>query len=131
VGAFRSGWRILHEDVVAFTARRLHDTLGSVRCRDRVLQAGLDALRRRLAAELRTGKPWRAAEELDVLSSLDPPSWSILTDLVAECPAVPRDADRADGPLLRVTRAFEFVSERRQVEWVERFLATLPERLLV
>jgi hypothetical protein len=130
VSAFRSGWRVLHEDVVGLAARRLHDLLPDIRCGDRALQKGLDVLRIRLAAELRTGTPWRAAEDLDVLSSLDPPSWSILTDLVAECPAVPKAADRADGPLLRVGRAFEFVSERRQVEWVERFLATLPERLV-
>lgn len=130
VAAFRSGWRILHEDVVAFVARRLHDVLADIRCGDRALQAGVDTLRRRLAAELQAGRPWRAAQDLDVLSSLDLPSWSILTDLVAECPAVPRDADRAHGPLLHVTRAFEFVSERRQIEWVERFVETMPERLV-
>ena len=131
VTLFRAGWRILYEDVCLPTAARVVDVLSSLEVDDTELQSSIADVVRGLKEQLKAGTPWREAENLDVIAILDQPSWATLVNLVAECPVVPRGADApAAKPVLRLTREFEFISERRQVAWVEEFVESLPARLV-
>ncbi len=130
VPVFRAGWRILYQDVCVFTATRLVDVLSNQRFDDRELRAQISDLLARMRTELKAGTPWREAENLDVVAALDMPSWSILVNLIAECPVVPKGAGMTNaGPLLRVSREFDFISEQRQVAWVKDFVDSLPASL--
>jgi hypothetical protein len=132
VGIFHDGWRILHEDVALFAAGRLVDVLADLACGDGHVRRQIVELCGRLRTQLAAGTPWRERENLDVLASLDLPSWAVLVNLVDECPVVPRDTAVAPGrPALRVNTEFEFISEYRQVKWVAGFLDSLPGNLAV
>jgi len=128
VRCFQDGWRVLHEEVGLFTARDLAKALSLVECADPVTEreARDTALRVRLHAD--AGEPWRARDEIEVVTTLDLPSWAVLQGLLDECPVVPRDID---GPRsrLRVSAAFDFISEHRQIDWVREFVGRLPEAL--
>jgi hypothetical protein len=131
VGVFQLGWSVLYEDVAMYTAQQLIETLGRLRCGDRDIQAGLDVLRLELMKHRRAGTPWRARDALDVMTSLDMPTWAALLALIDECPvlhagiAASRDRrTRSVDPA-----AFEFISENRQVASARLFADSLAETL--
>lgn len=119
VTLFRVGWSVLHERVSLQTARVLVETLSRLVSDDGALNEQLAGLRDALARQLEAGTPWRELDNLDVLLALDPPSWSVLVGLLDRCPIVPG----------LTSSGFEFIAERRQVEWVHDFLRSLPGRL--
>ncbi len=129
VTVFRRGWRIVHERACLPAARGLVDALGHVTSDDADLRRQLATLRRRLSEETEAGTPWRARDDIDVLATFDQPTWFTLLCLVDECPVVPQARHAASGRLLRVSTAFDFVSENRQLGWIDGFVATLAERL--
>jgi len=83
---------------------------------DGALHGHLAGLRDALARQVEAGTPWRELDSLDVVLALDAPSWQVLVGLLDQCPVVP-DGSRA---------GFEFIAERRQIEWVDDFLRSLP-----
>jgi hypothetical protein len=130
VTVFRTGWRILYEDVCLFAANRLVDALSDLRCDDRDIQNQIVDLFRRLKTQVAAGTPWRERDNLNVIAILDSPSWAMLVNLIDECAVVPRDAcTPSEKPPLRVTTEIEFVSENRQIVWARNFGASLAERL--
>jgi hypothetical protein len=132
VSVFQVGWRVLHADVCMFVTEHLIGILGGFRCRDRQTQAGLDDLRFELSKHWRAGTPWRAADALDVVATLDLPAWAALLGLVAECPVV----HAALTASVRRTRllsidptAFEFISDNQHIADVRAFVEGLPSLL--
>ena len=84
-----------------------------------------------MQSQVKAGTPWRERDSLDVIATLDQPSWVTLLGLVDECPVVPRVGEKPAGPRpLRVTTEFEFISENRQVAWARDFVESLPGRLV-
>jgi Family of unknown function (DUF6178) len=132
VGAFETGWSVLHRDVCLFAAERLLETLTQLRCRDREAQLGLARLRSELARYGRLGEPWRARDQLNVIATLDLPAWAALGGLIAECPVLLANVDASRRPHLRAVdvSAFEFVSSRQQIESVREFMRSLAESLV-
>ncbi len=128
VTAFRVGWTILYNQVVAYVSRCVSDILSELTCDD-VLQEDLRQLTVRLRQSLASGTPWRARDHLDALAILDTPSWALLLRVMDECPQVPRELAPSKR-LLRITSDFEFISDRRQIDWVRQFVERLPEQLL-
>jgi hypothetical protein len=131
IGVFQLGWTVLYEDVAMYTAQQLIETLGTLRCGDREIQAGLDVLRLELIKQRRDGAPWGARDALDVMTSLDMPTWAALLALIDECPvlhaglAVSRDRrTRSVDPA-----AFEFISEKSDVAAARLFADSLAETL--
>jgi len=130
IAAFQVGWTILHRDVCMFAAERLVDVLGGIRCGDRDIQLRLDGLRRGLIRHVGNREPWRVSDHLDVILSLDAPSWAALHALIAECPVIhgALRASRQGGRAINPTD-FEFISQRSQIASVREFLAALPSLL--
>jgi hypothetical protein len=131
VSVFQVGWAVLYKDVCLYAAEQLTGVLTRVRCDDRELQTGLDALRIRMEKSLRAGAPWRARGALDVIASLDTPAWAVLLALTDECPVL-----HAGVEALRDSRAisfsvsdYEFISENSQIASVREFMRSLPETL--
>ena len=56
ISVFQVGWTVLHRDVCMYAAERLIDVLAQLRCDDREIQAGLDALRIELARQCATAR---------------------------------------------------------------------------
>jgi hypothetical protein len=131
VGVFQAGWTVLHRDVCLYTARRLVAVLKDLRCADRDIQSGLNALRIGMKKQLRSGTPWRAGEALDVIMSLDIPAWAALVGLISECPVVHGAIGASRESQARSVSAsdFEFISESRQIAAVREFLTSLPQTL--
>jgi len=131
VSVFQGGWTVLHRGVCMYAAERLIDVLTELRCGDREIQAGLDALRIELATQWRDGTPWRAREALDVIMPLDMPAWAALVGLLDECPVIHAGMDTSRGTRPRAVSAtdFEFISENSQIASVHRFFDTLAETL--
>jgi hypothetical protein len=119
VTVFRVGWSVLHERVSLHTARSLVEILSRLTRHDGGLHAELAELRDGLRKQVKAGTPWRERDNLDALAALDLPTWSVLVGLVDQCPVVPSESG-----------GFEFVAENRQVEWVDRFLRSVPGRWL-
>jgi hypothetical protein len=90
IGAFEAGWTLLHEQISLFVARRLLSVLGDLRSVDAMTERGLRDLTRSLERHLAEGAPWLAQEALDVLSTLDLPTWACLLGLLSECPVFPK-----------------------------------------
>ncbi len=128
IRVFQTGWTILHDEVVMYAADRLAGALPGLCCRDRLIQADLDALRRELIAHLRTGTPWRARPRMDVLASLDGPAWAALLGLIDECPVrhAALSAARDPGVHAVSASAFEFISQVSTVREIRSFLESLP-----
>jgi hypothetical protein len=130
VTVFRTGWRILYEDVCLFAAKHLVEALSELRCDDRDIQNQITDLFRRMKTQAAAGTPWRERDNLNVIAILDPPSWAMLVNLVDECAVVPRNAcTPSEKPPLRVTTEFEFVSENCQIAWARDFAESLPALL--
>jgi hypothetical protein len=129
IGAFRAGWSLLYEKVTLPAARALVAVLRNVECRDREVAKDLRQLASALERGLADGDPWRARPRFDALASLDLPSWAALLCLIAECPTL-HAAATATRVLSVRADDFEFVSSSSQIDAAERFLASLPTRLL-
>ena len=129
VTVFRVGWSILYERVTLYAVRRLDEALTDLIRGDGVpeLAGDLSELRRYLGECVAAGTPWRVCERLDAVAMLDLPTWALLLGILDRCPVVPRNAGRAtDGkPPLRVNPEVEFISEKRQIEWVRTFVEGL------
>jgi hypothetical protein len=131
VGVFQVGWTVLHDDVSMYAAERLITVLTRLRCDDREIQTGLDALRVEMARHWQAGAPWRAREALDVIAILDMPAWATLLGLIDECPVMHAGIGASRGSRTRAVSAaaFEFISENGQFASVREFMESLPETL--
>ena len=126
ITAFQLGWTVLHRDVCMFTAARLTDIVGDIRCTDRDIQLRLNGLRRELTQHVRDRAPWRARHALDVIVMLDAPSWAALCALIDECPVM-HAAIGASRRRCRTINAadFEFIAQNGQIAAVREFLESL------
>jgi hypothetical protein len=102
--------------------------LRDVRCRDRAVQAGLDALRWHLSNEVRAGTPWKARDWMDVLTGLDLPAWTALLGLIDECPVLHAAIGALTGSGVRAVgpSAFTFIATNEDIASVHAFLRKLP-----
>jgi hypothetical protein len=128
---FQVGWTVLHTDVCMYAAERLLEVLAGLRCDDRNVQTGLDALRIELSKCCRAGMPWRAREALDVIAILDMPAWTALLGLIDECPVLHAALGASRNPRIHSVSAsaFEFISENSQIASIRKFIESLPETL--
>ncbi len=131
VNVFQVGWKVLHVEVSMYAAEELIRVLTSLRCDDREIQTGLDALRIEMARQWQAGTPWRARDELDVIAILDMPAWTALLALIDECPVLHACVGVSrDSKMLSVSASdFEFISENSQIASVREFMRFLPETL--
>jgi hypothetical protein len=131
VSVFQVGWTVLHEDVCMYTAERLIGVLTRLRCGDRDIQAGLDALRIEMTRHWQAGAPWRARDALDVMLILDMPAWATLLGLIDECPVIHAAMGVSQGSRAREigASAFEFISGNSQIASAHEFMRLLPETL--
>ena len=131
VSVFQVGWKILHGDVCMYAAKRLIEVLTDLRCDDREIQTGLDALRVNMARHWQAGTPWRARDALDVIAILDMPAWATLLGLIDEYPVIHAGIRASQGPGTRSVSAsaFEFISENSQIASVHNFMDSLPATL--
>ncbi|HEY7058741.1 MAG TPA: DUF6178 family protein [Vicinamibacterales bacterium] len=131
VTVFQVGWAVLHESVGINVSRRLLTTLARLRCDDREVQADVEELCGWLRQYISAGTPWRVRDRLEVIAILDTPAWLTLAGLLDQCPVVPRRLEPPKIPkrMLRVAADYEFISENRQIAWVESFMEHLPEAL--
>jgi len=131
VTVFQVGWTVLHEQVCMYAAEQLVGILADIRCDDHEIQAGLDVLRREMAAQWKAGAPWAARDALDVITALDMPAWAALLGLIDECPVIHAGLAASRNPRTRTVSAsaFEFISENRQIASVREFMRTLPDTL--
>jgi hypothetical protein len=114
-----------------YAAEFLIGVLTHLRCGDREIQTGLDALRTELTRHWQAGAPWRARDSLDVIMILDMPAWATLLGLIDECPVIHAGIGASRGsPTHAVSAsAFEFISENSQIASVAAFMQSLPEIL--
>src|SRR5262249_16159685 len=77
VSVFQVGWTVLHCEVSMYAAVQLIAVLDLMRCDDHEIQAGLDALRIKLAKHWQAGAPGRARGALDVIATLDLLAWGL------------------------------------------------------
>jgi hypothetical protein len=130
VTAFQVGWAILHRDVSMYSAKRLADVLGNIRCQDRDIDLRLGALRRELIQHVRNREPWRARDALDVILMLDAVSWAVLLALIDECPVIHAALGASQRRCLTVDpTAFEFISANAQIAVIRGFMTSLPSAL--
>jgi len=131
VSVFQVGWKILHDDVSMYAAEQLIEVLRRLRCNDREIQAGMDALRIEMARQWQAGTPWRARDTLDVIATLDLLTWAVLLALIDECPALHAGVGASQDSRTLSVRAsdFEFISENSQIASVREFMRSLPETL--
>lgn len=131
ISVFQVGWAVLHQEVSLYATEQLIGILTQLRCADREIQAGLNALRSSLTKYRQAGTPWRARDAMDVLASLDLPTWAVLLALIDECPVLHAGvAASGDSRTLSVSASdFEFISENSQLASVREFMQTLPETL--
>jgi hypothetical protein len=132
IGAFQLGWTTLHEHACVGVAKALIDVLEEVRIGDVELQSALNMLRVRLLREIGNGTPWRAADALDVLASLDLPAWAALVALIAECPVIHAGlmASLERGVRAVDPDAFDFISGQDQLRLIQTFVSALPAILV-
>ena len=128
IGAFQLGWTTLHEQACVFAAKALVGILAEVRVADTDDRAALNLLRIRLMRETEKGTPWRAADALDVLTSIDMPAWAALVALIAECPVIHRGLTASvDRGMHSVDPdAFDFISGPDQLGLIRSFISALP-----
>jgi Family of unknown function (DUF6178) len=131
VTVFQVGWTVLHKDVGMYAAERLLNVLAVLRCDDRDVQTGLDALRIELSRCWHGGTPWRARDALDVIAILDTPAWAALLGLIDECPVLHAALRASQNPRTRSVSpsAFDFISQNSQIASIHEFIQSLPETL--
>jgi hypothetical protein len=127
IGAFQLGWTTLHEQACVFAGNALADTLADVRAADADVQSALNMLRIRLIREIENGTPWRAADALDALQSLDMPAWAALVALIAECPVIHGGLIASIDRRVRSVdpTAFDFISGPDQLRLIRSFMRAL------
>jgi hypothetical protein len=128
---FQVGWTVLHDDVAMYAAHQLVAVLKDLRCEDREIQKGINALRVALTKHLRLGTPWLAGEAMDVLATLDMPAWAALLALIAECPVIHAGLRASLDSRVRTVAPdeFEFIAKNEQIDAIHHFLRLLPETL--
>jgi hypothetical protein len=131
VTVFQVGWTVLHKDVGMYAAEQLLNVLAVLRCGDRDVQTGLDALRIELSRCCRGGTPWRARDALDVIAILDMPAWTALLGLIDECPVLHAALRASQNPRTRSVSAsaFDFISQNSQIASIREFIQALRETL--
>ncbi len=131
VSVFQVGWTVLHCEVSMYASEQLIGVLDRMRCDDREIQAGLDALRIEMAKHWQAGAPWRARDALDVIATLDLLAWAVLLALIDECPALHAGVGASQNSRTLSVSAtdFEFISENNQIASVREFMQSLPETL--
>jgi hypothetical protein len=131
VTVFQVGWTVLHKDVGMYAAEQLLNVLTVLRCDDRDVQTGLDALRIELSRFCRGRTPWRSRDALDVIAILDMPAWASLLGLIDECPVLHAALRASQNPRTRSVSAsaFDFISQNSQIASIREFIQSLPERL--
>ena len=131
VSVFQVGWAVLYKDVSMYAAEQLIGVLTRMRCDDREIQTGLDALRIEMVKYWQAGAPWRARHAIDVIATLDMPAWAVLLALIDECPVLHAGVGALrDSRTLSVSASdFEFISENSQIASVREFMQSLPETL--
>jgi hypothetical protein len=129
VTAFQVGWQLLQREVSQRAATQLHEALGAVACRDRMLQLRLAHLRVQLGRALADGEPWRVGKALDAILPLDAAVWTGLAALLGECPvlhAAVRNPRTARGI---AADDFRFLSTDADVALAHDFILGLPALL--
>jgi len=131
VSVFQVGWMVLHCEVGMYAAEQLIAVLDRMRCDDREIQAGLDALRITMAKHWQAGAPWRARDALDEIATLDLLAWAVLLALIDECPALHAGVGASQNSRTLSVNAndFEFISENNQIASVREFMRSLLETL--
>jgi hypothetical protein len=131
VAVFQAGLTILHRDVSMAAAEHLIHALDQLRSSDRDLQLELHVLRRGLHKARQARTPWRVRDRLDVLATLDLPTWAALTALFDECPVMLANVSAAGGrrPYTVNPAEFQFIAGEGHVAAVRAFLGSLAERL--
>jgi hypothetical protein len=129
ISVFQVGWTVLHREVSMYAAEQLIAALDRMQCDDREIQAGLDALRIKMAKHWQAGAPWRARDRLDVIATLDLLAWAVLLALIDECPALHAGVGASQDSRRHSVSAtdFEFISENSQIASVREFMRSLPE----
>jgi hypothetical protein len=128
---FQVGWTVLHKNVGMYAAEQLLKVLADLRRNDPDVQTGLDALRMLLSEGFRSGMPWRARTELEVMAMLDLPAWATLLGLIDECPVLRAALSASQNPRTGAVSAsaYDFVSENSQITSIHKFFQSLPETL--
>ena len=131
VSVFGVGWAVIYRDVSMYAAEQLIVILTDLRCDDREIQTGLNALQIKMAKHWRAGEPWRARSALDAIAPLDLPAWAVLLALMDEFPVLHKTVGALrDSRILSVSVSdFEFISENSQIACVREFMKSLPEVL--
>jgi hypothetical protein len=113
-----------------YAAKRLIAVITDIQCSDRDIEVGLRGLKRTLKQSVRDASPWRARDALDVIMTLDAPSWAALVALTGECPVL-HAAVMASNRLSRSVSPtdYEFISQRSQITVVRHFMDSLATRL--
>ena len=128
IGAFQLGWTALHEQACVYAAKALVDILAGVSAVDADVQSALNMLRIRVIREMENGTPWRAADALDALTSIDMPAWAALVGLIAECPVIHGGLIASIDRRVRSVDpdAFDFISGPDQLRLIRSFMSALP-----
>jgi hypothetical protein len=136
VAVFQVGWTVLHEDVCMFATDALISVLTSLQSDGADFQSGdiqsaLEVLRVRLIKYWRAGTPWEARDALDVIAMLDAPSWAALCSLIDQFPTQHAAVGASlSGTTRQISAsAFEFISEKSQLQQIRGFVDTLPRLL--
>ena len=127
VSAFEAGWRLLHNDVSMFVARRLIAILQELPTIDSPVQEDLYRLGRNLERNCDAQTPWLSQDALEPLAIMDMPAWSSLCGLLSECPVLPATMiailDKHVGSVSATD--FECFTTRNQIRRVHEFAAKL------
>jgi len=131
IAVFQVGWTVLHRDVCMYAAAGLLVVLSGLRSDEDETQAGLHSLFVALTKHSRSGMPWGARDDLDIIATLDMPAWAALLGLIDECPVMHAAIRALRDPRVRTIPAsgFEFISENSQIELVRAFMQSLPDTL--
>ncbi len=127
LSAFQIGWSVLHTDVCLRAADRLLNVLREMHSDDRMTQFALDALRRELTKHTRSGRPWRARLEFDVLALFDLPAWAALLAVIDEYPVLHAAITASSGSIN--ASAFEMIADNSQIALIHDYLRSLDDKL--
>ena len=114
-----------------YAADALISVLTSLQCDVTDIQSALEVLRVRLIKYWRAGTPWEARDALDVIARLDAPAWAALCGLIDQFPTLHAAVGASlSGTTREISAsAFEFISEKSQLQQVRGFLEVLPRLL--
>jgi hypothetical protein len=131
VSVFQVGWVVLYEDVCMHAAEQLIGIVTSLDSADSHVHDELAALRATLTKHSRAGRPWKARDALEVIAILDTPSWAALQALLDQLPTLHAaiDASLTHSTNQVDAAAFEFISEKTQIQQVHEFMRNLPRLL--